>query len=470
MDIPDYAEQVARHLMVLLDRMLSERVGSKRQAAAYCGVCPSALRGWIRRWKTVPMYRVLQIMVLLGKRPQDLLRLDEEAVNVRALLATPAWGRRPPNLIRQVGQIARNLPLVTQEALLDTPEIEGLALRLRHDSLRQRRDWLAAFNQPGPVLAAAEALEEYRQSAPTEALSLARALVEHACPQLKVGANQAFCRAAGVLGSACRMLGDLPAAAEILRLAIAVAKYPEQPPLLADLYQRAGYVLFDRVQFEAALDAVDAAGRLYQRLGDAVGQAKVRADRGIFLTAAGQAEAALQELRQALEELPAAAGTYRLAAYFHLGRALASLGRHREAGAALASAESLLDPAQVFNRACLLYEEATAQRAGGNPEGSAQALKGARDLLRGLNPFDQASVTLDLVEMLLDLGQRAEAVAEARGMARLLKPFAACSPIAEAAMATFLRRAAQVGRADVQTVRRALARARPQQGGPIPGG
>jgi hypothetical protein len=91
-------------------------------------------------------------------------------------------------------------------------------------------------------------------------------------------------------------------------------------------------------------------------------------------------------------------------------------------------------------------------------------------LLRGLNPFDQASVTLDLVEMLLDLGQRAEAVAEARGMARLLKPFAACSPIAEAAMATFLRRAAQVGRADVQTVRRALARARPQQGGPIPGG
>jgi tetratricopeptide (TPR) repeat protein len=213
------------------------------------------------------------------------------------------------------------------------------------------------------------------------------------------------------------------------------------------------------MQFRAALDAADAAGRIYQDLGDEVGQAKVLADRGTFLTAAGNAEAALSELRQALTELPTKARMNRLGAYFQLSRVLTSLGEHRDAAAALGSAERLFEPGQAYYSSCLLYEQGTALAMAGEMEEAVQALRSSLQSLQGLSPSNQARVSLALIEALLQSGNQTEAVREAQGMARLLKPIAAFHPTAEGALAGLLRRAAKISVADVVATRSALSQA-----------
>ncbi len=467
-DLKAAEETTQTTLDTLRERLVRSEGGMQRIAKAI-GVQPTTLTRWLNQERKLPLVRLHQILLVLGEEPTECVRVAPSVPDICALLGRPPWGT-PPNLIREVRRAARRLPRPTSAPEIPVPEVRGLAIRLRHGSLRKRIAWLKDLRDTGEVLAAATALDTLRQAKPDEAERLTRTLVVQVTPKLEEGAIQAFCQAAGVLASIRRMRGALPEAAEILCLAILRARRANQRPTLAGLYQRAGYVLFNRVQFEEALLAADQATKHYLDLEDPVGLAKVQADRGIFLTGAGKPEAALQLLFQALQGLPLDARASRLSVLLAQGRCLAALDRHQEAADALAAAERLLYPEETYNRACLTWEKGSALAVAGDLEGATDAYHCARQLLDGLNPFTIASVTFDLMETLLHQGRCSEAQDEAARMARLLKPFSACSAVAEGAVMSFLRKAMVLNLEDVHIAREALAKARPQAGGLLPGG
>ncbi len=465
----DLGEHGGRRLLEALRRRLKSKKGAMGRVAEELGIGPSALSHALANPERMSVGRLYKILALLGEEPQSWVHRSTAKLDVPRLLGRQPWSR-PPNLIREVRGTALALPDATPAQALPVPELLGLAVRLRQGPLRERLAWVRGFQETGEVLSAAAALEQYRQESPSEAERLARALAVEVCPRLEEGANQAFCSASGVLASACRMQGDLPIAASLLRLVIPRAQSLGNVSLIAELYQRGSYVLANRTQNTEALRVADAAADLFRSLGDNVGLARVRVDRGIFLLAIGRAVEAATQLEQALESLPAEAKLSRMAAHYHLGEAFQCQGLHQAAAGAFSAAEYLLLPSQAYNRASLLRARGSSLAAAKDVDSAVEAYRQARDLYRTINPFNQATVTLDLVELLLAAERPTEAAVEARSMASLLVPFASISRVAEAAARTLVRTSAAVSLVEVERARRELARARYRVAGPEPSG
>ncbi len=297
--------------------------------------------------------------------------------------------------------------------LLDAP------LNHRRQVLRQEPRWRSLAG----VKHAALAIDKLRLCAPKEARALAQILAIEIAAKIK-GADcaEAFCRAAGVLGSSHRIGASMEGAAFCLETALVIACWAP-PGVRADLLQRASFVLSNHGAIEAALAVSGKAMAIYAEQRDSAGMGKVFVDQATFLAYSGQYEEARGSWLNALALLPDTEKHHRAAVYQGLAHLDEQAGRLDTAIEHLRLAQEFIPQRATYLRGKVSWAAGEIARKQGRFGAAESQLRQAVAELGMINPFDLGLVTLDLAELLLETGQAAEAVELAKDTEALLKLF-----------------------------------------------
>jgi tetratricopeptide (TPR) repeat protein len=405
--------------------------------------------------------------VISGRRPITLERLVDsldaldqdvgqffcrqafpEADLYRMLDDIPTPGR-DPGVIKDLRRGARRMSGQSAGDPVREPE-EASVEWLLEGSLVQRLQRLredASLRHSRFVLSAARRLDDLRFHKPWDSAKMARILAATMAPEIVgTGGLEAFCASAGAFASAHRVAGSLDIATRTLREILPLSD-SLPPAARADFYLRVASILADYARYEDGLLVAESATKIYadQRDGEGMGRAFV--SQGLLLLNMDRATAAAESYRLALALLPKGCIRFRIPALQGLALVALRSGEYRLARAEAEAAIDLLGPLETYSRALLFRLRGDIERADARLPKAEEHYREATRLLVGLNPFDCALVTLDLIAVLLDQGEVAQAVQSALGMNSLLQPLSS-HPVAEAALLR-LRRLALRGELDL---------------------
>ncbi len=346
-------------------------------------------------------------------------------------------------------------PIEAEAMLADVLECTGKEQRRR---LRKA----AKYRHPAFAAAYLEHLDALRYDDPKEARQNAEVMAVWLIPELPVPRRQCLAlqlEAIGVYASSLRQTGKFATAARALRGALAVARAHELKARLADLLQRAAWVLSSHGRFSDAMDLLDEALVICFDLGLQEELARVQVDRGVHRYYLEEFQPAVEALEQALGSLRSDSprdSRNRLVAYQVLGRCfdrLGDLGRARSA-AAQAVAESG-KAARVF-RASLLWDHGVFALESGLHELAEERLREAFNLFGGVQDSVKPLVALDLTKTLLAQGRTLEAIAIATGMAEYMMAFRG-NRLAQATITELMQTAVE-GKMSLDAIERAQAK------------
>jgi len=337
--------------------------------------------------------------------------------------------KTPPSAILRLQSAARQVACnrldPAQQQQQSAPTTEEACACLLYAPLNHRRKVLRLeprWRSLAGVTSAALAIDKLRLRAPEDAMALGQILAVEIATKIKgPDAGEAFCRAAGALGSAHRLAASMEGAAFCLETVSAIS--PWAPPAVrADLLRRASVVLMAYGEMEAALAVSDQAMAIYAAQRDTSGMGKVFVDQGVFLVALDPPKAT-NKYKNGLALLPDSDETHRAAAFQGLAR-VAELAKRFD------QAEEYLQQALPLILAEDTYTSAQAQKiAGLLAKQSGQFsiaevhLRTAADKLAEINPFDAVIAALYLIELLLERGRPVEANKRAKEMTWLLEAF-----------------------------------------------
>lgn len=233
-----------------------------------------------------------------------------------------------------------------------------------------------------------------------------------AASMARYGAERPFvARALGVWGAVLRTRGDLNTATIVLGDAIELAE--GYPRILAELAQRAAYVVSDRGRFREAADLVEHSIVQYTRCADTVGLGRALVDNGSFLDRCEEYAEAIDAYTAALEFLPESEQFNRCAAHHGLALVYVNLDRLPDADLSLRRALQVQVPLPEIETARLSWLRARVAQARGE---SGKAVLFFESTLAHLGeyPADYAVAATELVLLKLKTGRIAEATLEAK--------------------------------------------------------
>ena len=221
-------------------------------------------------------------------------------------------------------------------------------------------------------------------------------------------------RALGVWGAVLRMRGDLNTATIVLGDAIELAE--GYPRILAELAQRAAYVISQRARPQEAVDLVDRALVLYVRSADMIGAGRALVDSGKFLARCGTNDHAIDAYTSALGVLPAGENHNRCTAHHGLALVFAELGRLRDADHHLGQALDSAPPLSKIEAARFSWLRARIAQAHGEPTRALILFEKTISLLEE-SPVDYALATTELLILKLHAGEMESATKHAKRLA-----------------------------------------------------
>lgn len=234
----------------------------------------------------------------------------------------------------------------------------------------------------------------------------------------------------GITGSTYRMRAgqkveieaDLKRAEEMVKAGLEIAEDSGEGATIADLLQRLAYIVGDRGRHKEALELVERAGGLYDRLGDRAGRGKALVDQGMFLGHLNRPADAIIAEEMALEILPAEETRNRTAALQVIGVSSLRLNRPR---AALQSLNDAIAVGMLPDRASearLIWLHASAYSLLREYKLAADKYQAAVEILRTIHYADTALVTVELVRVLILSGRHKEAYETALSVRDLILP------------------------------------------------
>ncbi len=306
----------------------------------------------------------------------------------------------------------------------DVTALAQCPLREQHRRLRNTRKYRThAF-----VRAYLEHLDSLHYTDAVQAARLAEKVAVCLIPTLPGPRGDRLallCVAAGIFASARRRKGRFADAARAFRRALELSRRQRLGAETAALLKRAAYLLKDFGHFERALIFLREALELYVDLDSRPGVAKTQVDRGMMLCYLGDYEAAVAVLRQALHRLEGSGLTRHIfAAYQYLAYAHEQRGDPDAAERRLEAATAVAGLERGFYWARLRWQQGTLALKRGAYRRSEELLRAASQVISTeKHPYQEALVSVDLVEALLAQERLEEACALASSSARLLDSF-----------------------------------------------
>jgi tetratricopeptide (TPR) repeat protein len=274
----------------------------------------------------------------------------------------------------------------------------------------------------------------------------------------------------GIYASAARALGKMEEAQIVLAHAIELAEERDDPALLADLLQRASYVMAHGSQADKALALSEKATLHYVRLGDLAGIGKTLVDQGVWHGYLEHTDEELVSFLSALHYLPAASERpdvrkNRFSCLMNLGITYRKLDDPERAGRYAAMASEVAGDVGPKLYGKLLWLEAAIARESGRVAEAEGLYRQALEVLGPVVPIDAALSSVELVRFQLGQGRAADAYSTAKELMVLVQPLEN-HRLASAAL-TALLRCALTGRglsaAFLDRVARGLEQGRLQQ-------
>ncbi len=352
--------------------------------------------------------------------PEDYLReLEDDAID-HALA-------RIENATRQLETAPPAAPDSAAKAgARHVAELAQCSIREQHRRLRNTRKYRThAFAR-----AYLEHLDSLRYDDANRAAKLAEKVIVGLIPVLpgpRSDRLDLLCLALGIFGSCRRRKGRFAGAARAFRLALELSRRQHRRAETAALLQRASYLLKDFGQFERALIYLREALEIYVDLDSRPGIAMTLVDRGMMLGYLGDYQTAVSVLRQALRRLDGSGLTRHIfAAYQYLAYAHEQLGELDAAEERLATATTVDGLERGFYWGRLRWQQGTLALKRGAFSRSEELLRSAREVISAEeHPYQEALVSVDLVEVLLAQERLEEAYVLASSSARLLDSFSA---------------------------------------------
>ena len=340
--------------------------------------------------------------------------------------------------------------------------VAKLVSRPRGEQLRSLRRSLK-YRDHAFARAYLQHLDTLRYDDAVGAAKLATGVAVHLLPALPGPQSERLsmqCLALGVFGSARRLKGGFAAAACTFGLALELSRRHQLHRETGDLLLRASYLLKDFGHFERALLLLNEALVIFVRLGSPWDVGRALVDHGMMSCYAGDYEAAVLDLQQALSHLEDGSGELsrnRLAAYQFLAYAHEQLDDLDAAEDCLATGTKVFGPSHAVDRAKLQWLWSSLAFRRGDYRRSEKLLRVVHEVLASHeNALQEGVVLLDLLRSLLAQGKNQEAVDLATGMPHLLMKFRD-NRFAKAAIVELVN-AALAGQLNEKTVREARAK------------
>lgn len=248
----------------------------------------------------------------------------------------------------------------------------------------------------------------------------------------------------GICASAYRALGRTDQALVTLARALRDAETLGDLATVADLLQRASYLVADGGGYERALALSERATLTYVRTTDLIGIGKTLVDQGIWLDYMGRRQRAIRAYESALEKyLPAGhqrgdVRRNRFSALMNLGALHLRLGELQRARGYADAARAESDGVGASLRAKLIWLQASIAGRQGLLDEAEGFLREVVEVSRPISPIEAALASVELVRILFQRGEPREAYATAKTMTVLLQPLEG-HPIAVAALTELLR-------------------------------
>jgi tetratricopeptide (TPR) repeat protein len=251
-------------------------------------------------------------------------------------------------------------------------------------------------------------------------------------------------RLLGICASAYRALGRADQAQVILARALRHAETLGDLAAVADLLQRASYLVADSGEYERALALSERATLSHVRTTDLIGIGKTLVDQGIWLDYMGRRQRAIRAYESALEKyLPAGheradVRRNRFSALMNLGALHLRLGELQRAREYAGAARVESDGVGASLRGKLIWLQASIAGRQGLLDEAEGFLREVVGIYRLISPIDAALASVELVRILFQRGEPREAYATAKSMTVLLQPLEG-HPVAVAALTELLR-------------------------------
>ncbi len=458
------AGENARRIREVLGSELDKRQGQLGKINAAIGRGEGYLRKVARGSTSITVDLLLASLQTMGI---DAGRFFANALQTRVhkeavLEELERFGEIHPRLERIKEATAR---LEASEPPAPAPEpvdVEAMLagfLECRGTEQRRRLGHAEKYRHPAFAAAYLEHLDALRYDDPKEARQNAEAVAVRLVPRLPGPQSERLAlqlEAIGVYASALRQVGRFAMAARALRGALAVARRYGLRQCLAELLQRAAYVLSSHARHTDAMELLDEALAICFDLGSEVGLGRVQVDRGIQRFYLGEVRPAMAALEQALELLHGDSprdSRNRLVAHQALAHCLHKLGDLEGAEAAAARAVAESKRAGQLYRAYLLWDHGSLALERDACEVAEKRLREAFELFGGTRDPNRALVALDLTKALVAQGKALEAVALAASMTEYLTAYHG-NRYAEAAVSELVRTAVE-GRLSLAAIERA---------------
>ena len=441
-------------------------------------------RGMISRFysgsREILLKPLLQFLCALGVHPAGFFaRALGVPLNAEVLLADLIVDHRGGDrLWREIETATRQLerrgdleieqhrgePPADVEAL-----VESMAGASRREQLRRMRD-TRRYRTPAFVRAYLRHLDSLRDEEPDLACRQAARVAIHLIPATPGPARERIglqCEALGIFGSAMRLQAEFSTAARALFLALQLAERHQLPAIKGQLLSRSAHLLENTGHGDLALIALREALEIYLHSDSMVGIGKTLIVQGRIFCCIEKHEKAIEVLTAGLRHLPEEPpelARYHFSAYQALAEAHQGLGNLQHARMMLAKASTFASDEEQVRQARLAWQDGGVSLAEGDAGRAETLLRASREgLKKQANPFQEALVSIDLVQSLLVQGKSREACEIASSAARFLEPFEG-NPLAEAAILQ-LARAGIEGKLNTRVVfevRRQLEEARPE--------
>lgn len=389
--------------------------------------------------------------VCLGEFPikvDELLRaLEFMAVDAGRFFASALGARVENDLLladlERLGEIDSRFPAIekatVQLELSEPPgpappigDVEELVSAVVACNVREERRRLkTARRYCHPAFAAAylKHLDALRYDDPKVARENARVVAVKLIPRLPGSQRERMAlqlKAIGIFASGYRQKGSFATAACALRFALAFARRHRLPETIADLLQRAAYVLSDHGRYTDALELLGEAMVIFFDLDSHAGLGRVLVDRGTNFYCLGRYRDAVAVARRAQELLLGESrqiSRNRLVAHQVLAHSFLKLGDLGAAEMETAQAVAESENAGRLYRGYLLWDHGVIGLERRMYDLAEKRLREASRFLARAGDRNQAMVTLDLTKALVAQSKNLEAVGMAVSTAEYLGTF-----------------------------------------------
>ncbi len=303
----------------------------------------------------------------------------------------------------------------------------------------------------GSLIEVLHRIDRQRYRDPWASAGQAFALAVKVAPTLEgLGGSEIFCRAASVYAASCRLGGAPEYSIRVLLVALC-SSGRLRSRLRICLLRQASYLLMSHDRTSDALLVLDLAEVHCLRSEDRWCRGRTAVARGAALVYLGEFEAAERSFRIVLSELEGRINR-RFLGSAHQGLARIHLETDDLGNAAreLERAGRFFSQSDLYSQGKLDWTVGRWARQCGQRDLAEQKFRSAVGHLSSINPFDSALASLDWIDLLVEVGETAEAVVIARNLAELMEPLKSNTIASNTIVA--LRRKANAGRLTLKLI------------------